>query len=221
MFFLCLLYAGCIVGLWTFLNSSHTFSERQRIIQGNSAQHCCSLFPAEVSFSKCCQGGEMLIKSLSAVSQAARGSLLHFMSRRNGSQRTLLDEVSGITTETPWPAGCGVWAWGYFMSLSLVQCSWGCAAPGAGRAEVGCWGGMLLRDTNALGRLEVLHKGASAGLLLCPAEMQPFCINLVLSSTPRSGLRNAKACENKEQEMRKLFPWLSEASALEWRALSA
>lgn len=164
----------------------------------------------------------MLIKSPSTVSQPA--------SQRQPAplyigKKWLTEDSSGWGLGDhnwePMAFWSGAWAGGYFISLSLVQCSWGCAAPEDGRAEVGCWGGMLLRDSIALGKLEVLQKGASAGVLLRPAEVGSFCINLVLSPPLASVLRNTKACENKEQKMRKLYPWISEATALEWWALSA
>lgn len=47
-FFLCLLYAGCTVGLWALLNSSYVFLDVQRIIQGNSVQYCSS--PSQLRF---------------------------------------------------------------------------------------------------------------------------------------------------------------------------
>lgn len=55
--------------------------------------------------------------------------------------------------------------------------------------------------------------GASAGILPCPEEARLSCINLVLSHHLRSRLRSAKACENEEQTQRKIFLWVSEATA--------
>lgn len=161
-FFLLLLYAGRTLGLWTFLHSSYTFLEGQRIIQGNSAQHCCSLSQLRFHSARAAREERCSLKAFqlsvsqpeAACSTLGQEEMAHkglFLLRSQGSQ---LD-----------PAGSGVWACGCFISSSLVQCSWGCAAPEAGRAQVGCLGGMLLREIIALGRLEMLPKSRSAAPL--------------------------------------------------------
>lgn len=214
IFSLRLLYAGCTVGLWTFLNSSYTFLEGQRIIQGNSAQHCRSLSQLRSRSASAAREERCSLKASqlsvsqpeAACSTSHREEMAHrglSLPRSQGSQLDLVHGRVHISPPCPWYNAAEA-----VLSQRLAGLRWD--------AE-----GVLLRDTITLGRLEVLWKGASAGILLCPAEMWSTCIILVLFSHLRSGLRNAKACENKEQKMRKLVPWVSEANALEWWALSA
>ena len=64
---LCLLYAGCTIGSWAFLNRSYVFLDTQIIIQGNSAWYCSS--PSKLrSPASATKAGKMLIKIPSAAS---------------------------------------------------------------------------------------------------------------------------------------------------------
>lgn len=165
--FLCLLYAGCTVGLWTFLNSSCTFLEAQQIIQGNSAQYCSSCSQLRSRSASAAKEERCSLKAsqLSVSQPEAAGSTLcweevtHrglFLLRSQGSQLRpcgLLDLVHGrvdISCACPWCEAVEA-----VLPRRLAGLRWD--------AEGGC----SLRDTIAPGRLEVLWKGASAGILLC------------------------------------------------------
>lgn len=161
-FFLCLLYAGCTVGLWDFLNSSYVFLDVQRIIQGNSVQYCSS--PSQLrSPSAITVKGERC--SLRASQLPV--SWPHYTSGRNGSWKSLTAEVPGKTAGTLWPAVSGAWACECFTSLPLMWCNQGGAAPEASRTMASGNAHLMIPSYRAgLG----CHK---MGLLqwLCPASL--------------------------------------------------
>lgn len=113
IFFLHLLYAGCIVGLWIFLNSSYTFLEGQRIIQGNSAQHCCSLswlrfHSASAAREERCslKASQLSVSQPEAACSTSPGEeMAHGGLFLLGSQGSQLDLVRGhvdVSSSCPW-----------------------------------------------------------------------------------------------------------------------